>query len=115
MLGRMQHPSQIKILIGASSSLSITGSLIINAKSAPFVTRTTATIISATKKLPPYELCGTSVIGPDFRNRHIPNEAEQTLRMNVPKKNGSTSGFNDTIPQFRGRQPSALPLSPPLE
>ena len=102
MLGRMQHPSQIKILMGVFSGLT---SINKNARSTPFVTRTPATIISARKKLPPYELRGTRVIGPDFKNRHLPNEAEQPLRMNVPRNKGSTAGFNDTIPQFRGRHP----------
>ena len=55
-----------------------------------------------------YELClGTSVIGPDFKNRHIPNEAETTLNMKVAKNVGSTDGAiglevpsNPTTPQF---------------
>ena len=40
-----------------------------------------------------YELClGTSVIGPDFKNRHIPNEAETTLNKKVAKNLGSADG-----------------------
>ena len=37
-------------------------------------------------KLKPNEVLGTKVIGPDFKKRHIPNEAETTLRRYVEKK-----------------------------
>ena len=40
-----------------------------------------------------YKLClGTRVIGPDFKNLHIPKEAETTLKMNEAKNRGSASG-----------------------
>ena len=67
-----------------------------------------------------YELClGTSVIGPDFKNRHIPNEAETTLNKKVAKNLGSADGANvaclpsnPTTPQFRSIHCDALPKAP---
>ena len=38
------------------------------------------------RKLQPYEVLDTKVIGPDFKKRHIPNEADTTLRRYVEKK-----------------------------
>ena len=54
----------------------------------------------ASMKLQPYELLGTSVVGPVLMNLHIPNEAEQMLSIKVAKNQGSSVGTNDTIPQF---------------
>ena len=64
-----------------------------------------------------YKLClGTRVIDPDFKNLHIPKEAETTLKMKEAKNLGSASGLisvrrliNPTTPQFWPIQSYTLP------
>ena len=66
-----------------------------------------------------YKLClGTSVIGPDFKNLHIPKEAETTLKIKEAKNKGSDSAAkslylpsNPTTPQFWSIQSYVFPMS----
>ena len=54
-------------------------------KITPLEMRPTARINIDKMKLKPYEVLDTSVIGPDFKKRHIPNEADTRLRRYVEK------------------------------
>ena len=77
------QPIQTKILI--ENSAEVPPFKIRAYKITPLEMRPMAKVNIDRKKLKPNEVLGTSVIGPDFKKRHIPNEADTRLRRYVEK------------------------------
>jgi hypothetical protein len=82
MLGKTHVAIQIeRWVVKEMTSLVVLPAATWNAKRTPFVIRPPSTMKNNMKKPKPYDFLGTRFIGPHFKNRHMPKEAEQILKL----------------------------------